>query len=385
MSGQWISIAAADGNASRAYLAIPEARHGPGLVLLDETNAHEIADLYAAEGYVVLCPEQLGSDISATIAALRARPECSGKVGVLGFGRGGGIAYLAAAEGGVDGAVVYYGAGIAETLDPAPRIACPVVMHFAEKDLDVPPEAVARIKEAFLGRPNVALHVYPGTMRGFDRRDGPVWDRGAADIAHSRSIALLRRAMGPHYDLEALWEAHTTYEFGTRDVAATMRTMVSDPYVNHVPVMTGGVGVRDLARFYANHFIPKLPKDTHLVPISRTVGADRIVDEMLFCFTHDTEIDFMLPGVPPTGRYVEVPTVAIVKFRGDKLYHEHIYWDQASVLVQIGLLDPKGLPVAGIDTAKKLLDETRPSNTLMKRWPESAPHGGVGTAAADRR
>ena len=303
---------------------------------------------------------------------------------MLGFGRGGALAFRAAAEAGVDGAIVYYGAGITNALDLAPRIACPVVMHFAEKDPDLPPEAVARIKEAFLGRPNVAVHIYPGTMRGFDRRDGPVWDRGAADIAHSRSIALLRNAMGPHYDLEALWEAHTTYEFGTRDVAATMRTMVSDPYVNHVPVMTGGVGARDLARFYANHFIPKLPKDTHLVPISRTVGADRIVDEMLFCFTHDTEIDFMLPGVPPTGRYVEVPTVAIVKFRGDKLYHEHIYWDQASVLVQIGLLDPKGLPVAGIDTAKKLLDETRPSNTLMKRWTESA-HGGVGTAAADRR
>jgi carboxymethylenebutenolidase len=385
MSGQWISIAAADGNASRAYLAIPKAGDGPGLVLLDETIVHEIADLYAAEGYVVLCPEQLDSDISAAIAALRTRPECTGKVGVLGFGRGGGITYRAAAQGGVDGAVIYYGAGIAEALDPAPPTACPVIMHFAEKDPDVPPDAVARIKAAFVGRPDVALHVYPGTRRGFDRRGGPAWDRGAADIAHSRSIALLRKAMGPHYDLEALWEAHTTYEFGTRDIAATMRTMVSDPYVNHVPVMTGGVGARDLARFYGNHFIPKLPKDTHLVPISRTVGADRIVDEMLFCFTHDTEIDFMLPGVPPTGRYVEVPTVAIVKFRGDKLYHEHIYWDQASVLVQIGLLDPKGPPVAGIDTAKKLLDETRPSNTLMERWPESAPHGGVEAAAADRR
>jgi carboxymethylenebutenolidase len=80
-----------------------------------------------------------------------------------------------------------------------------------------------------------------------------------------------------------------------------------------------------------------------------------------------------------------VPTVAIVKFRGDKLYHEHIYWDQASVLVQIGLLDPKGLPVAGSETAEKLLDETRASNTLMKRWTESAPHGGVGIAPADRR
>jgi carboxymethylenebutenolidase len=178
--------------------------------------------------------------------------------------------------------------------------------------------------------------------------------------------------MGPHYDLEALWEKHTTYEFAMRDVAATMRTMVAEPYVNHVPVMTGGVGQRDLARFYAQHFIPKLPADTRLVPISRTVGSDRVVDEMLFCFTHNVEIDWMLPGVPPTGRYVEVPLVAIVNFRGDKLYHEHIYWDQASVLVQIGLIDPTGLPVAGIETAKKLLDKTRPSNTLITSWTESA-------------
>ena len=86
---------------------------------------------------------------------------------------------------------------------------------------------------------------------------------------------------------------------------------------------------------------------------------------MLFCFTHDIEIDWMLPGVAPTGRHVEIPLVAIVSFRGDKLYHEHIYWDQASVLVQIGLLDAAGLPVAGVETARKLLDETLRSNNLM--------------------
>ena len=100
---------------------------------------------------------------------------------------------------------------------------------------------------------------------------------------------------------------------------------------------------------------------------------DRLVDEMVVSFTHDVEIDWMLPGIPPTGKHVEVPTVAIVNFRGDKLYHEHIYWDQASVLVQIGLIDPKGLPVAGIETAKKLRDESEPSDTLMQRWAESAP------------
>jgi carboxymethylenebutenolidase len=90
------------------------------------------------------------------------------------------------------------------------------------------------------------------------------------------------------------------------------------------------------------------------------------------CFTHDREIDWMLPGVAPTGKYVEIAMVAIISFRGDKLYHEHIYWDQASVLVQVGLLAPKGLPVAGIESARKLLDETVPSNGLMARWESSA-------------
>jgi carboxymethylenebutenolidase len=90
-----------------------------------------------------------------------------------------------------------------------------------------------------------------------------------------------------------------------------------------------------LKRFYKYHFVEANPPDTRLIPVSRTVGADRLVDEMVFCFTHTCEIPWMLPGIVPTGRYVEIPLVAIVNFRGDKLYHEHIYWDQASVLVQI--------------------------------------------------
>jgi len=89
---------------------------------------------------------------------------------------------------------------------------------------------------------------------------------------------------------------------------------------------------------------------------------------MLFCFTHTCEIPWMLPGIPPTGKRVEIPLLAVIKSRGDKLYHEHICWDQASVLVQIGVLDPKGLPVAGVEQGKKLLDESLPSNTLMAAW-----------------
>jgi carboxymethylenebutenolidase len=378
MNGRFIDAAG-----GRAYIAVPEAGEGPGLLVLPDVSdgdqdRRELGDFYAAEGYIALCPEvsalsQGAEDIMGAIAALRARRECTGKVGALGFGLGGKLACLAATEAGIDCSISYYGFGIDFGLNLVSRIRSPLLIHFAEKDSQIPSEAVARIKEALSVHPDATVYVYPDVAPRFDRPGKPNYNKQAAGLAHSRSIALLRRALGPHYDLEALWEMHTTNEFATRDVAATMRTMVAEPYVNHVPVMTGGVGQRDLARFYAHHFIPKLPPDTRLVPISRTVGADRIVDEILFCFTHDTEIDFLLPGVPPTGKYVEVPTVAIVNFRGDKICHEHIYWDQASVLVQIGLLDPKGLPVAGSDTAKKLLDETRPSNTLMKRWAESAP------------
>ena len=175
----------------------------------------------------------------------------------------------------------------------------------------------------------------------------------------------------PH-DLEALWEAHCRHEFETRDVDATMATMVAAPYVNHVPTMTGGVGHDQLKRFYKYHFIGGNPPDTTLTPVSRTVGADQIVDELVFSFTHTSEIDWMLPGIAPTGRKVAVPLVAIVKFVDGKVAHEHIYWDQASVLVQIGKLDPKGLPVAGAETAAKVTDNKLPSNALMRRWKESA-------------
>jgi carboxymethylenebutenolidase len=173
-------------------------------------------------------------------------------------------------------------------------------------------------------------------------------------------------------DLVALWEAHTRYEFETRDVDATMATMVDTPYVNHVPTMAGGVGHDQLKRFYKYHFIGRNPPDTTMIPISRTVGADSIVDEFVFRFTHTSRVDWMIPGIEPTGRVVEVPMVAIVRFQGDKLVHEHIYWDQASVLVQIGKLDPAGLPVAGAETARKVMDKALPSNALLgQAWDAS--------------
>src|SRR5277367_174329 len=164
----------------------------------------------------------------------------------------------------------------------------------------------------------------------------------------------------PQPDLSALWDEHTKHEFATRDTESTLATMVDDAYVNHVPVLTGGSGKPALREFYSRDFIPCMPPDTMLTPVSRTVGQDQLVDEMIFSFTHTREMPWMLPGVAPTNRRVEVPLVAIIKFRDGKLAHEHIYWDQASVLKQIGLLTDPELPVFGAESARKVRRATVP-------------------------
>jgi carboxymethylenebutenolidase len=171
--------------------------------------------------------------------------------------------------------------------------------------------------------------------------------------------------------LRQLWEEHVQYEFSTRNTEDTLATMVEDAYVNHIPVLTGGVGRDELREFYSKRFIPQMPPDTEMTTVSRTIGEDQLVDEMVFKFTHSIRMDWMLPGVAPTGKRVEVPLVAIVRFRGGKLAHEHIYWDQASVLAQIGLIDAATLPVAGVESARKVLDPTLPANALMRRAEQS--------------
>ena len=335
MAGQWIDIAAADGGSFKGYLAIPASGSGPGILLLQEifgvnSSMREVADYYAEEGYVVLAPDlfwrlepgiELGyseadfnkafgyyqrfdanqsiKDAADALKVLRARKECVGKVGALGFCLGGKLAYLTAARTDVDCAVSYYGVGIEADLGEAAKVKGPMVFHFAELDKFAPPEAREQIKAAFANRPDVECYLYPGCDHAFAAPERASFNKPATLMAHSRSIALFRKVLGPHYDLSTLWDRHTELEFGTRSAEATMATMVAEPYVNHIPTMTGGVGYRDLLRFYKNHFIPKTPQDTRLIPISRTIGADRVVDEMLFCFTHDIEIDWMLPGVPP--------------------------------------------------------------------------------------
>ena len=167
--------------------------------------------------------------------------------------------------------------------------------------------------------------------------------------------------------LSDLWDEHVKCEFATSNTEETLATMVEDAYVNHVPVLTGGVGHDELREFYSKRFIPQMPPDTAMTPISRTIGIDRLVDEMVFEFTHTIKMDWMLPGVAPTGKHVKIPLVVIVHFRDGKLAHEHIYWDQASVLVQVGLLDASRLPVAGVESAEKVLDPGLAANRLMER------------------
>ena len=160
-----------------------------------------------------------------------------------------------------------------------------------------------------------------------------------------------------HPNLGAIFDKHVKCEFEDHDVDATMKTMVKEPYVHHVPTLTGGIGYDEVYNFYKNDFVGKMPVDTKIVRVSRTVGKDQVVDELIISFTHDREIKVMLPGIPSTGKYVELPLVVVMKFDdNDKIAHEHIYWDQASLLAQLGVLDSKSLPIYGVEQTRKLLE-----------------------------
>jgi carboxymethylenebutenolidase len=172
----------------------------------------------------------------------------------------------------------------------------------------------------------------------------------------------------PKVDIGQVCDAHIKAEFVDRDVAATMATMGSDPYLTHVPTLTGGTGRAEVERFYRDHFVGHWPDDVSVTPVSRTQGQDRIVDELIVSFTHDREMRVYLPGIKPTGRKVALAHVVVMGFDGQgRVAYEHIYWDQASLLVQIGLLDPKLLPVSGSEQARRLLDPKVPANEMMRR------------------
>ena len=386
-----------------AYVARPEPGKGPLLIVLQEifgvnANIRAICDGFAEEGYVAIAPDlfwrqvsgleldpgapgamekalalleqfsdaQAMADIEATIAFARDRFGCTGEVAAVGYCLGGRLAFRALHETPVDAAVSYYGVGLEKLVDAALPAGKSALLHVPQEDAYCPPPAQARIRAASRGP--LRAHFYPGCEHAFARDGSPHYERESARLAYDRTMNFLVPRVGPVYDLESLWEMHLDYEFTTRDAGKTMATMVPQPYVNHIPTMTGGVGYADLHRFYRDYFIGANPADTAQLTVSRTVGARQIVDEVIFSFTHDRRMEWLLPGVEPTGRKVRFGLVGIVRFRGARICHEHIYWDQATVLAQLGLIDAHKLPVVGAEGADKIIDNGLASNRLIRSW-----------------
>lgn len=161
-------------------------------------------------------------------------------------------------------------------------------------------------------------------------------------------------------ELDAVFGAHMEAELAG-DLDRTLATMSPNPHLVNIPTMVGGQGAAAVRTFYANRLVGQFfPPDVRFEPISRTYSRERLVDELIISFTHTSRIDWMLPGVAPTGRRVEAVFVVIVGFEGGKVSYEHILWDQANVLVQLGLIDPKGLPVTGAGAAAKLRNPSIP-------------------------
>jgi carboxymethylenebutenolidase len=159
-------------------------------------------------------------------------------------------------------------------------------------------------------------------------------------------------------DMVDLWEKHAAYEFTIRDADLAVSTMVDDARVMHLPTMSGGYGKENLRGYYRNIFIPGIPADTIIEMIARSVGDDHIVDEQIMSFTHDQSVPFLLEGLEPTGKWVEVPLIVVVTFRGNLMESERLYWDQAAVFHQVGLINGSDLPLADFKEVRNYLRET---------------------------
>lgn len=235
---------------------------------------------------------------------------------------------------------------------------------------------------------NMAYPSYTyGAQPGFAEHDLDEYDKISAELAWSRSLAAARKAFNRYNNnVELLLDQHIQGKFHTRNLQNLMSGYTTNkmPHVTNFPTLTGGVGPDELQRFYAEFFLPGNPPSMRLTLLSRTMGADRIVDEIHVGFKHTHEMPWILPGIPPTGKRVEVIVVSIVTIRGGKLYSEHVYWDQATVLVQTGLLDPRlvprkvkknlgveELPVVGKEAARRLLKgpgDGEADNELLPGW-----------------
>lgn len=253
-----------------------------------------------------------------------------------------------------------------------PLLPSPKTMYPASHQLQV---HVAGLSQAS-PRPDMCewkLYQYKQCATGFADQSSKAYSEVEADLSWSRALACVRKGFNRNVDLEPVvenvWNAKYEDDVPERASMSIVTNMTQNsPHVSIIPTLQGGVGRKKLEEFYREFFVPSLVEDFKIRLVSRTVGVERVVDEMVVSFTHSDEIDWILPGVQPTDKFVEIPMVSIVAIRGGKLVSEHMYWDQASVLVQVGLLDPKvvpkqfkskslkRLPVAGVEAAKQLVE-----------------------------
>ena len=283
------TIKSFDGDEFDGYLALPASGYGPGIVVLQEIFGvndymRSVTDWYAAHGFVALCPDlfwrmergvqltdadwnkaidfyqrldeaKAVEDSAAALEFLRKHPACNGRVGAVGFCLGGNLAYLLSVRFKPDCAVGYYGVSIEKSLDEAKNLTSPLLLHIAGDDKFCPPEAQARIHGVFDDNPLVKIYDYPGREHAFGRVGGEHYHAADAELANLRSLEFLVTHLAgaglasAQQTLSSRWDEHVKYEFATRNTDDTLETMVADAYVNHVPVMTGGVGHDELREF----------------------------------------------------------------------------------------------------------------------------------------
>ncbi|KAF2807586.1 NTF2-like protein [Mytilinidion resinicola] len=284
---------------------------------------------------------------------------------------------------GVSYALIAYGTAaslvLRAALKPMPRL-CALVAYY--------PSAVPNPRASYPSQLQLVVHLagrqvvpptefksyrYSRTAPGFAEHAKPEFEGVEAGLAWGRTLGCVQKGfkLDSRTQVENTWDRMKfTTELYDDEYGSEMVNMMvpENPHVTHGPTLTGGIGAQDLEVFYRDYFDPSITPDSKIRLVSRTIGVDRVVDEMVVSFTHTNEVDWILPDVPPTNKKVEIAMVSIVGVRGGKLTHEHVYWDQASVLLQVGLLDPenvpedlkeeglKRLPVAGAWQARQILD-----------------------------
>ena len=167
--------------------------------------------------------------------------------------------------------------------------------------------------------------------------------------------------------ITGLWDTHLEAEFAHKSPDEAMATMTDDPQVTIIPTLIGGRGTEELHHFYAKHFLNQLPPDMDVTSLTRTVGQGRVVDELVIRFTHTVQMDWVLPGVPPTGKHIEFAMVVVVYTENGRISAENLYWDTASIMRQAGLITDPKLPILGAEHARNMIHHTAPLNELIHR------------------